>query len=135
MTEKNTQSFRPKFRFSSKAPGCTSTRLRITQNLVEYSFLDILYNFEVKRTLFGEAGKIIPRWWFLPKKSIIDLSSPIKTVPIIRLKIWSENWSENLPAYSDWVWKFASILRLNRAFKIAMKLDNQRRSFFDLPDF
>jgi hypothetical protein len=62
MAEKNTQSFRPKFRFSPIAPECTSTRLRITQNLVEDSFLDILNNFEVKRTLFGEGGKIIPRF-------------------------------------------------------------------------
>ena len=108
--EKNTQSLWPKFRFSPIAPQCTSTRLRITQNLVEDSFLYILYNFEVKRTLFAEARKIIPRWWFLPKKSIIDLSSPIKMASIIRL-----------------VWKFASILRLSRAFKIAMKLDDRRR--------
>jgi hypothetical protein len=80
-------------------------------------FLYILYNFDVKRTLFTEARKIIPRWWFLPKKSIIDLSSPIKMASTIRL-----------------VWKFASILRSNRAFKIAMKLDGRRRSLFDLPD-
>ena len=117
MIEKNTQSLWPKFRFSPIAPECTSTRLQITQNLVEDSFLYILYNFEVKRTLFGEARKIIPRWWFLPQKSIIDLSSPIKMASIIRLD-----------------WKFASILRLNRAFKIAMKLDDRRRSLFDLPD-
>ena len=106
------------FRFSPIAPWCTSTRLRIAQNLVEDSFLYILYNFEVKRTLFAEARKIIPRWWFLPKKSIIDLSSPIKMASIIRL-----------------VWKFASTLRLNRAFKIVMKLDDRRRLLFDLPDF
>ena len=118
MVEKNTQSLWPKFRFSPIATQCTSTRLRITQNLVEDSFLYILYNFEVKRTLFAEAGNIIPRWWFLPKKSIIDLSSPIKQASMIRL-----------------VWKFASILRLSRAFKIAMKLDDRRRSLFDLPDF
>jgi len=118
MVEKNTQSLWPKFRFSPIAPYCTSTRLRITQNLVEDSFLYILYNFEVKRTLFAQAGNIIPRWWFLPKKSIIDLSSPIKMASIIRL-----------------VWKFASMLRLSRAFKIAMKLDDRRRSLFDLPDF
>ena len=118
MAEKNTQSLRAKFRFSPIAPGCTSTRLRITQNLVENTFLYILYNFEVKRTLFGVARKIIPRWWFLPQKSIIDLSSPIKMASIIRLD-----------------WKFASILRLNRAFKIAMKLDDRRMSPFDLPDF
>ena len=109
MAEKNTQSLWPKFRFSPIAPECTSTGLWITQNLVEDSFLYILYNFEVKRTLFAEAGNIIPRWWFLPKKSIIDLSSPIKTVPIIRL---------------DWK------LKLSRAFKIAMKLDDRRRSHF-----
>ncbi len=108
--KKNTQSLWPKFRFSPIAPQCTSTRLQITQNLVEDSFLYILYNFEVKRTLFAEAGKIIPRWWFLPKKSIIDLSNPIKMASIIRL-----------------VWKFASMLRLSRAFKIAMKLDDRRR--------
>ena len=118
MAEKNTQSLWPKYRFSPIAPRYTSTRLKITQNLVEDSFFYILYNFEVKRTLFGECGKIIPRWWFLPKKTIIDLSSPIKLVPIIRL-----------------VWKLASILRLRRAFKIAIKLENWRRSFFDLPDF
>ena len=94
MVEKNTQSSWPKFRFSPIAPGCTSTRLRITQNLVEDLFLCILYNFEVKRTLFGKDRKIISRWCFLPQKSIIDLSSPIKLVPIIRL-----------------VWKFASILK------------------------
>ncbi len=47
--EKNTQSLWPKFRFSPIAPLCTSTRLWITQNLVEDSFLYILYNFEVKR--------------------------------------------------------------------------------------
>jgi hypothetical protein len=38
----------------------TSTRLRITQNLVEGSFLYILYNCEVKRALFGEARKNNP---------------------------------------------------------------------------
>ena len=78
MREKNTQSLWPKFRFSPIAPRYTSTRLRITQNLVEDSFLYILYNFEVKRTLFCKDIKIVPRWWFLPQKSIIDLSSPIK---------------------------------------------------------
>jgi hypothetical protein len=41
-------------------------------------------------------------WWVLPKKSIIYLSSPIKMDSIIRL-----------------VWKFSSILKLNRAYKIA----------------
>ena len=113
MVEKNTQSLCPKFRFAPIAPGCISTRLRFTQNLVEDSFLYILYSFEVKRTLFAEAGKIIPRWCFLPKKSIIDLSGPIKMASIIQL-----------------VWKFASILRLSRAFKITMKLDDRRRSLF-----
>ncbi len=87
MVEKNSQSLWPKFRFSIIAPWCTSTRLRITQNLIEDSFLYILYNFEVKRTLFAEAGKIIPKWWFLPKQSIIDLSSPKKMASIIRL-VW-----------------------------------------------
>jgi hypothetical protein len=58
---KNTQSFRPKFRFSPVEPGCTSTRLQITQNLVEDIFLYILYNFEVKRILFGKDSKNIPR--------------------------------------------------------------------------
>ncbi len=33
------------------------------------------------------------------------------------------------------VWKFVSILRLIRNFKIAMILDDRRRSLFDLPDF
>ena len=42
-------------RFSPIAPECISTRLWITQNLVEDSFLYILYNLEVKRTIFGEA--------------------------------------------------------------------------------
>jgi hypothetical protein len=46
---------------------CTSTRLQITQNLVEDSFLYILYNFEVKRTLFGEAGKKFQDDDFYPK--------------------------------------------------------------------
>jgi hypothetical protein len=54
MAEKNTQSFRAKFRFSPLAPGCTWTRLRITQNLVEGLFLCNLYYFEVKRTLFSK---------------------------------------------------------------------------------
>ena len=115
---KNTQSLRAKFRFSPIATGCASTRVRITQNLVENSFLYILNNFEVKRTSFAEAGKIIPRWCFLPKKAIIDLSSPIKTVPIIRLD-----------------WKFASILILNRAFKIAIKLENRGGPFFTFQIF
>jgi hypothetical protein len=61
MAEKNTQSLRAKFRFSPIAPGCTSTRLRITHNLVKDLFLCILYNFEVKRTLFSKDIKIIPR--------------------------------------------------------------------------
>jgi hypothetical protein len=61
MAEKNIQSLRAKFRFSPIAPECTSTRLQITQNREMDSFLYILYNFEVKRTLFGEAGKIIQR--------------------------------------------------------------------------
>jgi hypothetical protein len=39
------------------APECTSTRLRITQNLVEDSLFYIVYNFEVKRTLIGEVRK------------------------------------------------------------------------------
>jgi hypothetical protein len=73
MVEKYAQSLWTKFWFSPIAPQCSSTRLWITQNLVEDSFLNILNNFEVKRTLFAEARKIIPRWWFLPKKSIIDL--------------------------------------------------------------
>ncbi len=50
----------PKFRFLPIVPEFTSTRLRINQNLVEDYFLYILYNFEVKRTLFGESGKIFP---------------------------------------------------------------------------
>ncbi len=92
MVEKNTQSLWPKFRFSPIAPQYTSTRLRINQNLVEDSFFYILYNFEVKRTLFAEAGNIIRRWWFLPKKSIIDLSSPIQN--------WLETWwSERVTFY------------------------------------
>jgi hypothetical protein len=91
---KNTQSLRAKFRFSPKASGCLDSEL------------------------IGKDGKKIPTWCFLPPKSIIDLSSPIKLVPIIRLG-----------------WKFASILRLNRAFKCAIKLENRRRSLFDLPDF
>ena len=40
------------YRFSPIVPGCTSTLLRITQNLVEDLFLCILINFEVKRTFF-----------------------------------------------------------------------------------
>ncbi len=108
-------------------------RLQITQNLVEDSFLYILNNSEDKRTLFGEARKKIPRWcstssWnFLgdffgtsdvPKKSIIDLSSPIKMASIIRS-----------------AWKFSSMLRLNRAIKIAKKLDDRIRSLFTFPIF
>jgi hypothetical protein len=49
------------------------------------------------------------------KKVHHRLSSPIKTVPIIRLD-----------------WKFASILRLIRAFKIAIKLENRRGTFLPL---
>ena len=55
MVEKNTQSLWPKFRFSLIAPECTSTRLQITQNLVEIFY--ILYNFEVKIDL-----KICQKW-------------------------------------------------------------------------
>jgi hypothetical protein len=33
------------------------------------------------------------------------------------------------------VWKLARILRLNRAFKIAMKLDDRSRTVFDQPNF
>jgi hypothetical protein len=47
---------------------------------LEDKFWYIVYNFEVKQTLFAEAGKIIP-------KSIIDLSSPIKMSEWIGLKI------------------------------------------------
>jgi hypothetical protein len=46
-----------KIQISPIASGCTSTRLRITQNLVEELFLCILYYFEVKRTLFGKYRK------------------------------------------------------------------------------
>ena len=67
MAEKNTQSWRAKFRFSPIAPGYTSTGLRINQNLVEDLFLCILYNLEIKRTLFGKDRKKIPIWCFLPK--------------------------------------------------------------------
>ncbi len=90
----------------------TSNHSKSCRGHIFVQFCTILYNFEVKRTLFGEAGKIIPRWWFSPKKIIIELSSPIKMASIIRL-----------------IWKFASILRLSRAFKIAMKLDDRRCHF------
>ena len=43
--------------FQPAAPMCTSTRLRITQNLVEKLFLCILYNFEDKRALFDKDSK------------------------------------------------------------------------------
>ena len=68
MAEKNTQSLRAKFRFSPIAPRYTSTRLRITQNLVEDLFLCILYNFEVKRTLFGKDRKKFQDNVFYQKK-------------------------------------------------------------------
>ncbi len=42
-------------------PSAPRLDFKITQNLVEDSFLYILYNFEVERTSFDEAGKIIPR--------------------------------------------------------------------------
>ena len=119
MAEKNTQSWRAKFRFSPIAPGYTSTGLRINQNLVEDLFLCILYNLEIKRTLFGKDRKKFQYdVFYQSQKAIIDLSSPIKGVPIIRLD-----------------WKFTSILRLKRAFKIAIKLENRRGSLFNLPDF
>ena len=69
MVEKNTQSLRPiKFRFSPIAPECTSTRLQITQNLVEDLFLCILYNFEVKWTFFSEARINNSKMMILPPK-------------------------------------------------------------------
>jgi hypothetical protein len=66
--KKNTQSLRPKYRFSPISTGCTSTRIRITKNLVEDSFLRILFNFEIKKTLFDRARKKIQNDDFLPKK-------------------------------------------------------------------
>jgi hypothetical protein len=50
---------RKKYRFSPIAPRRTSARLQITQNRVDDLFLCILFNFEVKRTLFGKTRKKI----------------------------------------------------------------------------
>ena len=114
---KNTQSLEPKIVFWILNPVNLHMTHWIIQNLVENLFLCFLSNFGVKWSLFDKTKNIFLWWWFFPKKCTIDLSSTIKKWRTIRL-----------------AWKFASILSLTRAFKIAMKLDNWWRSFFDLPD-
>ena len=110
MAWKNTQSLGPKINFWLLNPG------KPPHDPLNHSKSSRVFIFVLPVQLWGQTVIIFLWWWFFPKKCTIDLSRMLKEWKTIRL-----------------AWKFASILSLTRAFKIAMKLDNWWRSFFDLP--